>query len=335
MSDNNPTDAYVTAEWIRRPLSDLGGLSPADAAADAEGRKRLDDLLTELAGHHVRLRRLGLPAVNPEEIRKALGIEAPAHAAATRMPSRAVRPGPVKRNALLDELGTALTGGDVDSVAFFNVKNGAVEHFMHNLGDQENARIAQAESDADLRKVTPVTTDVRYGIMSDFIGMVDDIAFAGKLRAAISGKGAFRRFRETVDEDDALRRRWLSYRTKRHYHIALDWLHRLGVDLSAYGLSPADFDWDPSETPEAPPQRSGKARGQANAGATQAATAKPEAMPAPAPEPASEPAPEPQGSVSAADLTPPAPQPEPPADAQHPEGTGSDTPHVENAAVES
>jgi len=247
MSDNNATDAYITAEWIRRPLPDLGGLSPVDAAADAEGRKKLDDLLVELAGHHVRMRRLGLTSVNPAEIRKALGLEAHAHSAPSRAPARAVRAGPVKRNALLDELGTALTGGDVDSVAFFNVKTGAVEHFMHNLGDQENARIAQADADTDLKKVSPVTTEIRYGIMSDFIGMVDDIAFAGKLRSAISGKGAFRRFRETVDEDDGLRRRWLSYRTKRHYHLALDWLHKLGLSPSAFGLNPSDFDWEPSD----------------------------------------------------------------------------------------
>jgi hypothetical protein len=224
------------------------------------------------------MRRLGLPAVNPDEIRKALGIEAPVHHAPSRAPSRAVRAGPVKRNALLDELGTALTGGDVDSVAFFNAKSGAVEHFMHNLGDQENARIAQAEADAELRKVTPVTTEVRYGIMSDFIGMVDDIAFAGKLRSAISGKGAFRRFRETVDEDDALRRRWLSYRTKRHYHLALDWLNKLGLDLGALGLNPADFDWEPSEAGSA------KAHAQPSAPkAEPAAPAEPaEAPPAPA-----------------------------------------------------
>src|SRR4029077_10389858 len=130
------------------------------------------DLLIELAGHHVRMRRLGLTSVNPDEIRKALGIEAHAHAAPPRAAARTVRAGPVKRNALLDELGTALTGGDVDSVAFFNVKTGAVEHFMHNLGDQETARIAEAQANPDMRKVTPVTTDVRYGIMSDFIGLI-------------------------------------------------------------------------------------------------------------------------------------------------------------------
>ncbi|HXW77371.1 MAG TPA: UPF0158 family protein, partial [Candidatus Eremiobacteraceae bacterium] len=150
-------------------------------------------------------------------------------------------------------LGTALTGGDVDSVAFFNTKSGAVEHFMHNLGDQENARIAQADANADLKKVAPVTTEVRYGIMSDFIGTVEDIAFAGKLRTAISGKGAFRRFRETVDEDDALKRRWLAYRTKRHYHLALDWLHRLALNPSTFGINPAEFDWEaPHAAPEHP-----------------------------------------------------------------------------------
>ena len=248
MSDNNATDAYVTAEWIRRPQIDLGNLSPTDAAADGEGRKKLDDLLTELAGIHVRLSRLGLPAINPADIRKALGIEA-VHAAPAGRPARQVRATPVKRNALLDELGTALTGGDMDSVAFFNAKSGAVEHFMHNLGDQENARIAQAEADADLKKVVAVTTEVRYGIMSDFIGTVEDIGFAGKLRTAISGKGAFKRFRETVDEDDAMRRRWLAYRTKRHYHLALDWMHRLGLDPAAYSINPAEFDWEATDRP--------------------------------------------------------------------------------------
>jgi len=302
MTDNNATNAYVTAEWIRRPLADLGGISPVDAAADPDGRKKLDDLLIELAGVHVRMKRLGLPVVNPEEIRKALGIESPAHHAPSRAPSRAVRAGPVKRNALLDELGTALTGGDVDSVAFFNAKTGAVEHFMHNLGDQENVRIAQAEADTELRKVTPVTTEVRYGIMSDFIGMVDDIAFAGKLRAAISGKGAFRRFRETVDEDDALRRRWLSYRTKRHYHIALDWLHNLGLDLTALGLNAADFDWEPggSGSAKAHAQPASKA---AAAPAPEAETAEAVAEPV-AETPSAEAPPEPEVAVADADAEP-------------------------------
>ena len=303
MSDNNATDAYVTAEWIRRPLSDLGGLSPVDAAADAEGRKKLDDLLIELTGHFVRMRRLGLQAVNPDEIRKALGIEAPAHAAAPRPAGRTVRPGPVKRNALLDELGTALTGGDMDSVAFFNTKTGAVEHFMHNLGDQENARIAQAEADNDLKKISPVSGEVRYNIMSDFIGQVEDIAFAGKLRSAISGKGAFRRFRETVDEDDALRRRWLSYRTKRHYHLALDWLHRLGLNPSSFGLNVADFDWQPPEAGAAPPAPAAPAQ--------HAEPAQPAAQAAPA--------------ASAAET-----------EAEHEAGSSpSEMPAVENAAVES
>lgn len=254
MADTATNYAYVTAEWIRRPLADLGGLSPQEAAAEPHGRKKLEDLFTELAGHHVRLTNLGLPALDPHELRHALGMEATTPAPHARPPARTVRMGPVKRSALLEELGVALTGGDVDSVAFFNVKTGAIEHFMHNLGDQEAARIAQAQANADMRKVTPVTTEVRYAIMSDFIGLVDDINVAGRLRSAISGKGAFRRFREAVDEDDALRRRWLSYRTKRHYLLALDWLHKLGFKPEQYNLTPADYDWQPpSEEAEPAP----------------------------------------------------------------------------------
>jgi hypothetical protein len=245
MAESSINEAYVTSEWIRRPLADLGGISPQEAAADPQGRKKLEDLFIELAGHHVRLNNLGLPSFDPRELRKALGLEEAMHAAHARQPARQVRMGPVKRSPLLDELGTALTGGDVDSVAFFNVKTGAIEHFMHNLGDQETARIAQAQSNADLRKISPVTTETRYGIMSDFIGLVEDINVAGRLRAAISGKGAFRRFREAVDEDDALRRRWLAYRTKRHYLLALDWLHKLGLNPEQFGLVATEYDWQP------------------------------------------------------------------------------------------
>ncbi|MDQ6824670.1 MAG: UPF0158 family protein [Candidatus Eremiobacteraeota bacterium] len=251
MADTATNSAYVTAEWIRRALPDLAGLSPLDAAADPEGRKKLEDLFIELAGHHVRLSNLGLPATDPAELRKALGMEA-APAVQARQPVRTVRMGPVKRNALLDELGTALTGGDVDSVAFFNVTNGAVEHFMHNLGDQETARIAEAQTNPDMRKIAPVTTDVRYGIMSDFIGLVEDINVAGRLRSAISGKGAFRRFREAVDEDDSLRRRWLSYRTKRHYLLALDWMHKLGLTPGQYNITPSEYDWHTPSAEHAP-----------------------------------------------------------------------------------
>jgi hypothetical protein len=249
MAESSINEAYVTSEWIRRPLVDLGGISPQDAASDPQGRRKLEDLFVELAGHHVRLHNLGLPSFDPKELRKALGMEE-VHAQAPRHAARHVRMGPVKRSPLLDELGTALTGGDVDSVAFFNITNGAIEHFMHNLGDQETARIAQAQSNPDLRKINPVTTDTRYGIMSDFIGLVDDINIAGRLRAAISGKGAFRRFREAVDEDDALRRRWLAYRTKRHYILALDWIHRLGLKPEQFGLTVAEYDWQPPEEVE-------------------------------------------------------------------------------------
>lgn len=244
MADSSINEAYVTTEWIRRPLADLDGVSPQEAATDPQGRRKLEDLFIELAGHHVRLSNLGLPSFDPHELRKALGLEQ-AHGGHARQPARQVRLGPVKRSPLLDELGTALTGGDVDSVAFFNVKTGAIEHFMHNLGDQETARIAQAQTNPDLRKISPVTTETRYGIMSDFISLVEDINVAGRLRSSISGKGAFRRFREAVDEDDGLRRRWLAYRTKRHYLLALDWMHKLGLAPDQFGLAGADYDWQP------------------------------------------------------------------------------------------
>jgi len=123
----------------------------------------------------------------------------------------------------------------------------------------------QAQSDPVYQKVTPVTTEVRYAIMSDFISSVEDINVAGRLRSAISGKGAFRRFREAVDEDDGLRRRWLAYRTKRHYYLALDWLAKNGLSPEQYGINVADYDWQPSaeSAEEGGPAQAASDQGQA------------------------------------------------------------------------
>ena len=52
MKETTTDSAHVTAEWIRRPLPDLGGIPPVDAVNEPEARRKLDDLLTELAGHH-------------------------------------------------------------------------------------------------------------------------------------------------------------------------------------------------------------------------------------------------------------------------------------------
>lgn len=65
--------------------------------------------------------------------------------------------------------------------------------------------------------------------MRDFILTVDDPDLAERLRRAIEGRGAFRRFRDVVFEDDELRHRWTLRSSERQLGRARLWLADAGL----------------------------------------------------------------------------------------------------------
>lgn len=68
-----------------------------------------------------------------------------------------------------------------------------------------------------------------YRDMRDFIATVEDPATTERLRRAIEGRGAFRRFRDVVFEDDELRHRWLLLSSERALGRARQWLADAGL----------------------------------------------------------------------------------------------------------
>src|SRR5205823_7198551 len=72
--------------------------------------------------------------------------------------------------------------------------------------------------------VDPVPSYEGYNDMVDFIGRVPDRRAADLLGRAIEGRGAFRRFKDTLFEFDELRTKWFAFHDVRMRARAVNWL---------------------------------------------------------------------------------------------------------------
>jgi hypothetical protein len=68
-----------------------------------------------------------------------------------------------------------------------------------------------------------------YRDMRDFIATVEDPTTVERLRRAIEGRGAFRRFKDVVFEDGELRHRWMLFSSERSLGRARRWLADAGL----------------------------------------------------------------------------------------------------------
>lgn len=72
-----------------------------------------------------------------------------------------------------------------------------------------------------------------YRDMEAFIDTVTDARLQGRLDRAIRGRGAFRRFRDTLSEDEAEEQRWYAFKQQRLEERAREWLADEGIELVA------------------------------------------------------------------------------------------------------
>lgn len=89
--------------------------------------------------------------------------------------------------------------------------------------------------DGDARFVDPIPSFEAYGDMRDFVAQVPDRRAADLLTRAIEGRGAFRRFKDTLYELTELRERWFAFHDVRMRRRAIQWLqdNRLIDDAEA------------------------------------------------------------------------------------------------------
>jgi hypothetical protein len=105
-----------------------------------------------------------------------------------------------------------------DAETFYNELTG--EFYYYNPGFTEDERDLD-EEEGWLRLPSQRDAD-EYGMMSDFADIVRNSRKREQLQIALSGRGAFRRFKDTVDRV-GVEETWYAFRDRRYLEFARDW----------------------------------------------------------------------------------------------------------------
>jgi hypothetical protein len=123
----------------------------------------------------------------------------------------------------LSDLALALEDHSGDHSWWLDPATGRIEpRFESGLG-------SVAAPDPRLVKIEPLPTAVGYRDMEEFVAQVRDPRARDQLERAISGRGAFRRFKDALLEHPALRRAWFAFHDTRGERRGLEWLVERGL----------------------------------------------------------------------------------------------------------
>jgi len=130
----------------------------------------------------------------------------------------------------LDMLETAMEDSDLANRYFLNLVTGEVVFFSDYLGlSDEDERLSEAiEGSDDYVAIERIPSHEAYQWMADFVDEMvapADEHAAEKLSMALNGKGAFRRFKDTLHHvDDQWLQAWYEWRNKRLEAAVEEWL---------------------------------------------------------------------------------------------------------------
>lgn len=130
----------------------------------------------------------------------------------------------------LDMLETAMEDSDLAHRYFLNLVTGEVVFFSDYLGtsDEDERLFDDIDGSTDYIAIERIPSHVAYQWMVDFVDELvapADEQAAEKLSLALNGKGAFRRFKDTLHGfDDHWLQAWYHWRNKRLEAAVDEWL---------------------------------------------------------------------------------------------------------------
>ena len=130
----------------------------------------------------------------------------------------------------LDMLETAMEDSDLAHRYFLNLVSGEVVFFFDDLGlsDEDERLLEEIEGSNDYVAIERIPSHEAYQWMVDFVDEMvapADEDAAEKLSIALNGKGAFRRFKDTLRRiDDQWLQAWYQWRDKRLEAAVEEWL---------------------------------------------------------------------------------------------------------------
>jgi Uncharacterised protein family (UPF0158)/Nucleotidyltransferase domain len=120
----------------------------------------------------------------------------------------------------LDDLCSALEDNSPEHSSFLDPATGEL-HFRSEYFDSSEEWDAD---ERDLVRVDPIGSSEAYGDMEDFVERVTERRPRELLERAIAGRGAFRRFKDTLFEFPELREAWFQFHDARMRRRAIRWL---------------------------------------------------------------------------------------------------------------
>jgi hypothetical protein len=135
----------------------------------------------------------------------------------------------------MDEILDAMDSSGETPKFFLDLETGQIELWMDPLEVGEEPGFDP--DDTRYAEIPQQVTRDEYAAMEAFVAAIDEEDVQRTLRAALTGRGAFGRFREGLSRYPDLRARWDAEKRERILEDALDWLHGLGIEPQ-YELRP-------------------------------------------------------------------------------------------------
>jgi len=131
----------------------------------------------------------------------------------------------------VDDLIEAFDTHFEETAYYLDLQNGKMI-LVSEIDDSDNLK-EKIESDTTGRYVyvEPIPSSEGYRHMEDFITTVPEKNLQEKLVIAISGKGAFRRFKEVLLMYPEQRQRWFDFHEKMIKKYAKEWINDLNREL--------------------------------------------------------------------------------------------------------
>jgi hypothetical protein len=111
--------------------------------------------------------------------------------------------------------------------------------------DEDDDAAFDPDERSDARRIDPLPSREGYGDMEDFITRVPDRRAADLLERAIGGRGAFRRFKDTLFEYPELREMWFRFSNARMQRRVIEFLVDEGLVDEAEARRALDEREDP------------------------------------------------------------------------------------------
>lgn len=131
----------------------------------------------------------------------------------------------------LETIIEAIEMADDTSRGFLNIDTMEIVWLDDYFDSEENEKIsAEIDNHLDRYLFLPTKWDIHeYSIMEDFIDSLDDTNAQNNLYRAIRGRGAFRRFKDTVYYL-GIEKEWFKYRDEAIADIARRWCKENKID---------------------------------------------------------------------------------------------------------